>query len=81
MSLKPSESGDIENVCGQKYEEGHIKDRAARTYFLGDSSSSSSVKMSEPNRKRDTHGVHTSPDFNACMQSSEIMTQTSMLAF
>lgn len=33
MSLKPSESTDIENMCGQKYEEGHIKDRGCTHIF------------------------------------------------
>lgn len=33
MSLTPSESYDIENVCGQKYEEGHIKDRGCAHIF------------------------------------------------
>lgn len=81
MRLEPTESSDVENVCGQKYEEGHIKDRGCTYIFLADSSTSSSVKVSQPNPRRETHGVHTSPAFSVCLQSPEIMTQTSMLSF
>lgn len=32
--LRATESSDVENVRGQKYEEGHIKDGAACAFFL-----------------------------------------------
>lgn len=81
MCLEPTESFDVENVCGQKYEEGHIKDRDCKYIFPGDSSTASSIKVSQPKPGQETHGVHTSPASSLCMESPEIMTQTSMLSF
>lgn len=81
MCLEPTESSDVENACGQKYEEGHIKDRGCTHIFPGDSRTSSSIKVPEPSPRQETHGVQTSPALSLCMQSPGIMTQATMLSF